>query len=139
MVNNLAKIIAQSLVDGRQKYRVGMSVVISGKTLYQSELTFVDEIHRFNKAQQDAFLPHVEKGTITLLGATTENPSFEINAPLLSRARVFHFRELNSFDIKKLIKKALKEINKNPDKHFPKIFKNKTINIKITKISGLYC
>ncbi len=101
--------------------------------LYQKRtILFVDEIHRFNKAQQDAFLPHVEKGTITLLGATTENPSFEINAPLLSRARVFHFRELNSFDIKKLIKKALKEINKNPDKHFPKIFKNKTINIKIT-------
>lgn len=107
--------------------------------LYQKRtILFVDEIHRFNKSQQDAFLPHVEKGTITLLGATTENPSFEINAPLLSRARVFHFRELSIGDIEKLVKNALKEINKNPDKYFPKIFKNKAINIKITEKSMGY-
>ena len=52
-------------------------------------ILFVDEIHRFNKAQQDAFLPHVEKGAVTLVGATTENPSFEVNAALLSRCRVY--------------------------------------------------
>ena len=52
-------------------------------------ILFVDEIHRFNKAQQDAFLPHVEAGSIILIGATTENPSFEVNAPLLSRCRVY--------------------------------------------------
>ncbi len=55
----------------------------------QSTILFVDEVHRFNKAQQDAFLPHVERGTITFIGATTENPSFEVNPALLSRARVY--------------------------------------------------
>ncbi|MCL5411096.1 MAG: replication-associated recombination protein A [Patescibacteria group bacterium] len=104
--------------------------------LYQKRtILFVDEIHRFNKSQQDAFLPHVENGTIILLGATTENPSFEINAPLLSRARVFHFRELSSSDVKKLIKKALKEINKSPEEYFPRIFKGKQIEINITEKS----
>src|SRR3989344_6828220 len=57
--------------------------------LAQQTILFIDEIHRFNKAQQDAFLPHVEAGTIVLIGATTENPSFEINAALLSRCKVF--------------------------------------------------
>ncbi|HEU4723767.1 MAG TPA: AAA family ATPase, partial [Candidatus Eisenbacteria bacterium] len=57
----------------------------------QSTILFVDEIHRFNKAQQDAFLPHVEDGTIILIGATTENPYFSVNTPLLSRARIFRF------------------------------------------------
>ena len=62
-------------------------------------IVFVDEIHRFNKAQQDAFLPFVEKGSITLIGATTENPSFEINSALLSRCRVFVLKELSKEDI----------------------------------------
>ena len=57
-------------------------------------IVFVDEIHRFNKAQQDAFLPHVEKGSIRLIGATTENPSFEINSALLSRCRVYVLKPL---------------------------------------------
>src|SRR2546422_6508104 len=59
-------------------------------------ILFVDEIHRFNKAQQDAFLPHVEKGTIVLVGATTENPSFEVNAALLSRCRVYVLQPLGA-------------------------------------------
>src|SRR5690606_29778019 len=58
-------------------------------------LVFVDEIHRFNKAQQDAFLPHVESGTITVVGATTENPSFSVNAALLSRCKVFRLEPLS--------------------------------------------
>lgn len=70
-------------------------------------LVFVDEIHRFNKAQQDAFLPYVEKGSITLIGATTENPSFEINAALLSRCRVFVLQALTTEDLKELLKNAL--------------------------------
>lgn len=70
---------------------------------------FVDEIHRFNKAQQDAFLPHVEKGLIVLLGATTENPSFEVIAPLLSRARVVVLEALSSEDLLVLLKRALQE------------------------------
>ena len=68
---------------------------------------FVDEIHRFNKAQQDAFLPHVEQGLITLIGATTENPSFEINSALLSRCRVFVLEALTAGQIRDLLRRAL--------------------------------
>jgi len=71
-------------------------------------ILFVDEIHRFNKAQQDAFLPHVEDGTITLIGATTENPSFEVISPLLSRSRVLVLEPLSKDEIVKIIKKAAK-------------------------------
>lgn len=70
-------------------------------------ILFVDEIHRFNKAQQDAFLPHIEKGTIILIGATTENPSFEVIAPLLSRTRVFQLRRLDEKDLLSIITHAL--------------------------------
>ncbi len=70
---------------------------------------FVDEIHRFNKAQQDAFLPHVESGLITLIGATTENPSFEVISPLLSRSRVVVVKHLSKDGIKEVIKRAIKE------------------------------
>jgi len=72
-------------------------------------LCFVDEIHRFNKAQQDAFLPYVEKGSITLIGATTENPSFEINAALLSRCKVFVLKELDTEDLITLLSHALSD------------------------------
>src|ERR1700757_276706 len=72
----------------------------------QGTLLFVDEIHRFNRAQQDSFLPVMEDGTIVLVGATTENPSFELNAPLLSRARVLVFRSLTPEAIEKLLARA---------------------------------
>ncbi|HEX7592825.1 MAG TPA: replication-associated recombination protein A, partial [Anaerolineae bacterium] len=70
-------------------------------------IVLVDEIHRFNKAQQDALLPHVEDGTIILIGATTENPSFEVNAALLSRCRVFVLKRLEPEDIQQVIERAL--------------------------------
>jgi putative ATPase len=70
-------------------------------------ILFVDEIHRFNKAQQDAFLPHVEKGTIILIGATTENPSFEVISPLLSRTKVFTLQSLKEEEIELILKRAL--------------------------------
>ena len=70
-------------------------------------LLFIDEIHRFNKAQQDALLPHVEKGTVILVGATTENPSFEVNAPLLSRAKVLVLKPLSEEDLLIIIDRAL--------------------------------
>ena len=70
-------------------------------------ILFVDEIHRFNKAQQDAFLPHVEKGTIILIGATTENPSFEVISPLLSRTKVFTLRSLTEEEIELILKHGL--------------------------------
>lgn len=75
-------------------------------------LLFVDEIHRFNKAQQDAFLPHVEKGTIILIGATTENPSFEVIGALLSRSRVVTLELLGSEELRVLIGRGLKELRK---------------------------
>jgi len=76
--------------------------------LAQKTILFIDEIHRFNKAQQDAFLPYVEDGTITLIGATTENPSFEVITPLLSRSRVLVLEPLSKSDIITIIKKAAK-------------------------------
>ena len=76
--------------------------------LKQRTVLFVDEIHRFNKAQQDAFLPHVESGLITLIGATTENPSFEVISPLLSRSRVVIVKYLSKDDIITVLKRAVK-------------------------------
>src|ERR1041385_1198570 len=72
-------------------------------------ILFCDEIHRFNRAQQDAFLPWVENGIITLIGATTENPSFELTAPLLSRCRVFVFEPWNDEDVRKIVRRALEQ------------------------------
>jgi len=78
-------------------------------------ILFIDEIHRFNKAQQDAFLPYVEKGSIILIGATTENPSFEVNSALLSRCKVFVMQALTQTDLEQLIKNAENWINENGD------------------------
>ena len=72
-----------------------------------ARILFVDEIHRFNKAQQDAFLPFVEKGSIVLIGATTENPSFEVNAALLSRCKVFVLQALTEDELTALLRRAL--------------------------------
>ena len=78
----------------------------------QGTLLFVDEIHRFNKAQQDGFLPHMEDGTILLVGATTENPSFELNAALLSRAQVLVLERLDLADLERLAQRAEKELDR---------------------------
>ena len=72
-------------------------------------ILFVDEIHRFNKAQQDVILPHVEEGAVTLIGATTENPSFEVNAPLLSRCRVFALKALTDDDVATVVRRAVED------------------------------
>src|SRR5262249_84155 len=79
-------------------------------------IVFVDEIHRFNKAQQDAFLPHVEKGNIRLIGATTENPSFEINGALLSRSRVYVLKPLTEEQVVTLLQRALADEDRGPGK-----------------------
>lgn len=79
----------------------------------QGTLLFVDEIHRFNKAQQDGFLPHMEDGTILLVGATTENPSFELNAAVLSRSQVLVLERLDLGDMERLAQRAEKELNRN--------------------------
>ena len=78
----------------------------------QRTILFVDEIHRFNKAQQDALLPHVEDGTVVLIGATTENPYFEVNSPLISRSRVFRFEPLADEHIRSLIIRALTDADR---------------------------
>src|SRR2546423_13634782 len=77
-------------------------------------IVFIDEIHRFNKAQQDAFLPHVEKGNIRLIGATTENPSFEIISALLSRSRVYVLKPLTEEQIVVLLRRALEGGERGP-------------------------
>lgn len=92
-VADLRKAIAEA------KDRLGMNG--------QRTVLFIDEIHRFNKAQQDAILPHVEDGTVILIGATTENPSFEVNAPLLSRSRVITLHALSDDNIKSVVQRAL--------------------------------
>lgn len=114
----LARIIANEV----KAEFVEISAVTSGKkdvekiveharqnwNLQLRTILFVDEIHRFNKAQQDAFLPHVESGLITLIGATTENPSFEVISPLLSRSRVLVLQPLTKDEVVKVLKRALK-------------------------------
>ncbi|MGA8301700.1 MAG: replication-associated recombination protein A [Terriglobales bacterium] len=90
------KEIKQVMADAERARQYGTRTIV-----------FVDEIHRFNKAQQDAFLPHVEKGNIRLIGATTENPSFEINGALLSRCRVYVLKQLTEDQIVSLLKRAL--------------------------------
>lgn len=116
----LARIIASEV----QAEFIELSAVTSGKkdvmqvieharqnwNLRLRTVLFVDEIHRFNKAQQDAFLPHVESGLITLIGATTENPSFEIITPLLSRSRVLVLQPIAKNDIIAILKRALKDL-----------------------------
>ena len=94
----------------------------------QKTLVFVDEIHRFNKAQQDAFLPYVERGSITLIGATTENPSFEVNSALLSRCKVFVLKPLEVKDIIKLLQNAL---------HNPNGFGKLTVKISKQEIKAI--
>jgi len=103
-----AEFIAFSAVlSGVKEIRAVVKKAEENLRLGKKTLLFVDEIHRFNKAQQDAFLHSVEDGTITLIGATTENPSFEVNAPLLSRCKVLTLKELDEDEIKNLLRKAL--------------------------------
>ena len=113
----LARIIANktksSFIDfsavtsGIKEIRTVMEQAEKNRQYGVRTILFVDEIHRFNKAQQDAFLPFVERGSITLIGATTENPSFEINAALLSRCKVFVLKELTCEDLTGLLSRAL--------------------------------
>jgi len=94
-VADLRKVVAEA----RVQRRAGLRTIL-----------FIDEIHRFNKAQQDAVLPHVEEGTVTLIGATTENPSFEVIAPLLSRSRVFRLEALEPGELKQVVQRGLVEV-----------------------------
>ena len=98
-----------AVTSGIKEIKEVMEDADKNKRLGIKTIVFVDEIHRFNKAQQDAFLPFVEKGSIVLIGATTENPSFEVNNALLSRCRVFVLKELSTEDIMELLERTLKD------------------------------
>ena len=105
-----AKFIDFSAVtSGIKEIKGVMENAESARRYGRKTILFVDEIHRFNKAQQDAFLPYVERGSIILIGATTENPSFEVNGALLSRCKVFVLHALSTEDIVKLLKRALED------------------------------
>lgn len=115
----LAKIIASitkanfitfsAVSSGIKEIKEVMAEAKRNRTMGIRTIVFVDEIHRFNKAQQDAFLPHVEKGNIILIGATTENPSFQVNSALLSRCKVFTLKPLSREDIVTLLKRAIED------------------------------
>ena len=98
-----------AVTSGIKEIKEVMAQAEGNRKLGQKTIVFVDEIHRFNKAQQDAFLPYVEKGSIILIGATTENPSFEINSALLSRCKVFVFKPIETEDLVTLLKRALSD------------------------------
>ena len=127
----LARIIARrtqarfidfsAVTSGIKEIKEVMARAEAGRVMGEKTILFVDEIHRFNKAQQDAFLPYVEKGSIILIGATTENPSFEINAALLSRCKVFVLKALTVDEVTELLMRAL---------HDPKGFGRQTIEIQ---------
>ncbi|MGO3381741.1 MAG: AAA family ATPase, partial [Loigolactobacillus coryniformis] len=104
-----------AVTSGIKDIRKIMEEAEMNREIGERTIVFVDEIHRFNKAQQDAFLPFVERGSIILIGATTENPSFEINSALLSRCKVFVLHELQVSDIVALLTKALQNPHAFPD------------------------
>jgi putative ATPase len=118
----IARVIAQytdrefvsfsAVTEGVPRVREIVAEAEARRRMGRGTILFADEIHRFNKAQQDAFLPHVEAGTITLIGATTENPSFEINGALLSRVRVFVLQSLTPDDLRALIARALNDADR---------------------------
>ncbi len=98
-----------AVTSGIKEIKEVMKRADDARKMGERTILFVDEIHRFNKAQQDAFLPYVEKGSIILIGATTENPSFEINSALLSRCKVFVLQSLTTDDVVELLKHALSD------------------------------
>ena len=110
VVANLTKaefVNYSAVTSGIKEIKEIMARAESGRRVGMRTVLFVDEIHRFNKAQQDAFLPYVEKGSIILIGATTENPSFEVNSALLSRCKVFVLKALGEGDLVALLRRAL--------------------------------
>ena len=110
-----------AVTSGIKEIRAVMETAEMNRKMGERTIVFVDEIHRFNKAQQDAFLPYVEKGSIILIGATTENPSFEINSALLSRSKVFVLQALSNENLIKLLHHAIDD---------PRGFEGQKINIE---------
>lgn len=98
-----------AVTSGVKDIRAAIEKARENKLTGRRTILFVDEVHRFNKSQQDAFLPHIEDGTVTFIGATTENPSFELNNALLSRARVYKLTSLDNKDIHTVIRQAIED------------------------------
>ena len=98
-----------AVTSGVKEIREAIERARQNRNAGRRTILFVDEVHRFNKSQQDAFLPHIEDGTIFFIGATTENPSFELNNALLSRARVYVLKSLDEAAMQKLLQRALNE------------------------------
>lgn len=118
-----------AVASGKKDLLLIIEKAKTNKRLDQKTILFIDEIHRWNKAQQDALLPYVENGTIILIGATTENPSFEVIGALVSRSRVFVLEKLSDTDIEKIIKRAIKLVG-NAHVRSEKIkISNKTIKL----------
>ena len=110
VIANLTKaefVTYSAVTSGIKEIKEIMARAEAGRRVGMRTVLFIDEIHRFNKAQQDAFLPYVEQGSIVLIGATTENPSFEVNSALLSRCKVFTLNGLTEEDVVKLLRRAL--------------------------------
>lgn len=125
-----ARFLAISAVlSGVKEIRAAIEQAREARQMYrQKSILFVDEVHRFNKSQQDAFLPYVEDGTVIFIGATTENPSFELNNALLSRARVYVLKSLSAADIRNVIDKALSDPERglgNMQIDFPEALRDK--------------
>ncbi len=125
---NAAFVEFSAVSSGIKEIKEVMEQAEQNRHLGVRTLLFADEIHRFNKAQQDAFLPYVEKGSIILIGATTENPSFEINSALLSRCKVFVLKSLGESDLKELLTHALNS---------PKGFGAMNISIEETHLQAI--
>lgn len=98
-----------AVTSGVKEIREAIERARQNRNAGRRTILFVDEVHRFNKSQQDAFLPHIEDGTITFIGATTENPSFELNSALLSRARVYLLKSLSTEDIEQVLTQAMED------------------------------
>jgi len=105
-VSKMDFVLLSAVFSGVADLRKVFDAARKRREMGEGTLLFVDEIHRFNRAQQDGFLPYVEDGTVTLVGATTENPSFELNAPLLSRCQVFVLRRLDDASLETLVERA---------------------------------
>src|SRR5512139_1375593 len=102
-----------AVLAGKAELREVIDHALERRKLYQKRtILFVDEVHRWNKAQQDALLPHVENGTVVLIGATTENPYFEVIGALVSRSRVFQLRPLEDQDVRLLLERALQDVER---------------------------
>ena len=124
-----------AVTSGVKEIRAAIEKARENKLSGRRTILFVDEVHRFNKSQQDAFLPHIEDGTITFIGATTENPSFELNNALLSRARVYKLTSLSKEEISQTLQQAITDVERGLGKYQAE-FHNEVLDRLAEHVSG---